>query len=289
MSFLRHGPDRDCARAMSILEATAHSSTNQTLKPAFDAFRSLTPALRKALLESIDIIDNTPNIIDIRNDLLSMLRVAVRPQHRASALERLEGWWFNRVAHMLKPGGGSPLAGFELFEKLRSIAEQFTPDSLPIDYATAHPPTQPDPESDQRRFVLQLKCLSVSPKRIENAILDYYRASQQRGRWAREELLVGDEVAQFEAKLVDEWERMRLILIDDSGRTAAEEELRKVGLDLLKWMETVADVRIRPNVTADYVRRGSYHMLAEDDPARVWWHPLFAERIQALLSASVST
>ena len=47
------------------------------------------------------------------------------------------------------------------------------------------------------------------------------------------------------------------------------------------------DVRIRGTahqVTEKYVMRGSYHILADQDPSRVWWHPKFIGRLETLLT-----
>jgi hypothetical protein len=56
----------------------------------------------------------------------------------------------------------------------------------------------------------QVRGTALSAARVEKAIIDYYRAFEQRSRWAREDLLVGDEVGKYERKLIDEWERYRL-------------------------------------------------------------------------------
>jgi len=39
--------------------------------------------------------------------------------------------------------------------------------------------------------------------RVEYAIRDYYRASEQRSKWAREELLVDGELQSYERELVE--------------------------------------------------------------------------------------
>ena len=49
-------------------------------------------------------------------------------------------------------------------------------------------------------------------------------------------------------------------------------------------MEQEADFRVRPNVTEPYVMRGSYHMLADKNPPRVWWYPKFLERLEQILA-----
>jgi hypothetical protein len=49
-------------------------------------------------------------------------------------------------------------------------------------------------------------------------------------------------------------------------------------------MEFTANFPIRPLVTEPYVMRGSYHILANEEKPRVWWHPKFLERLQVLLA-----
>ena len=131
---------------------------------------------------------------------------------------------------------------------------------------------------------MQLRAIDVGNTRIEKAILDYYRAYEQRSRWAREELLVGDEIGRYEKKLVDEWERYADALSDDLGETATEAQLTKTGREIFRWAEQVADFRIRENVSEAYVMRGSYHMLAGEPAPKVWWHPKYLERLQAALA-----
>lgn len=114
-------------------------------------------------------------------------------------------------------------------------------------------------------------------------MVDYYRAFEQRSRWAREDLLVGDEVERYERKLVDEWDRYRLAILDELDSNATEAALQQAGREIFNWMEQSADIRIRPSVSEDYVRRGSYHALADKDPAIIGWHPQFADRLAALL------
>ena len=179
----------------------------------------------------------------------------------------------------------TPVAGFEIYDKLRAISEQFGPNALPIDYLDARPDGI-DPHTDNRMFVRQLRDIDVGLTRIEKAILDYYRAYEQRSRWAREELLVGDEVESYERRLIDEWERFAAALTDDLDGAASQIELKKVGRQIFNWMEQTADLRIRPNVTELYVMRGSFHILANKTAPSVWWHPRFLERLSDILAES---
>ena len=281
-SMLRPNDGRDCEGAVEGLNDIARTSENKRLKKAFDAFTSLSPEQQRTLVKAIYILDQSPMIDNTADQILDIIKAAVSRQHRLALFERLEGWWFGKAVAQLREGSIQPITGFEVYDKLRSIADQFGPDALPIDFLDAKPDSV-DAAGDDRLFVQQLRIVDVSNPRIEKAILDYYRAFHQRSRWAREELLDGGEVEQYEDRLVDEWERVTLALADEEqDNDLAESELKKIGRQIYKWMEQVADSRIRPNVTEPYVMRGSYHMLSDKMPPRVWWHPKFLEHLEKI-------
>lgn len=284
---------RDPSRALQKLLSVANTSKDKKLKSAFNAFLALSPEQQEMLVVSIQILDSSPNISDTATKIKARIRWNVRREHLEAVYERLEGWWFDKVVRHLSGRSTEPITGFEVHDKIVEITQQFRPDALPIDFLDAFPPTPPDPDgeandalpSDTRRFVAQLRAIPINNRRIEKAILDYYRAFEQRSRWAREQLLIGEELERYERKLVDEWERHFLTLQDDFPIDEADErELQKHGRELYKWMELKADIRLRPQVTEEYVMRGSYQMLADQDPPRVWWHPQFLERLEELLS-----
>jgi hypothetical protein len=281
-ALLRPGEQRDTQTAGEKLLAVTRESSNRELEKAFEAFTALTPQQRADLLKSIQVLDSSPNIIDTVSEIKNRTRYAVLPEHLDRLYERLEGWWFNKVIDHLIGSSIEPIVGMDVHFKIRDIADQFKPDALPIDFYDKFPPTQPDPETDDRVFVHQLKIIALHNKRIKNAILDYYRAFEQRSRWVREELLFDEELSQYERKLVDEWERYFLALQDRfSADNASEADLQKFGREIYDWMEIESNIRIRPEVDEPYVQRGSYQMLA--DELRVGWHPNFVERLRELL------
>lgn len=266
------------------LEKVAHSSKNKSLEPAFRAFLSLSEAERRGLVSQIRIIDDSTRIGDLASKIEQRLALVVNPEHRTGARQRLEGWWHDAAIRHLE-GQRRSLPCAEVFAKARDIAASFGPQALPIDFLEATPVDGFDALSDRRPFVLQLKAVGASLGRIEKAIRDYYRAFEQRARWARENLIDDGELAQYEDRLIDEWERVRLALENEIKMdSAAEEELKATGRKVLTWVELEADVRIRERVTEAYVMRGSYHMLANTGPEhRVWWHPRFRDRVEEIL------
>lgn len=284
--FLRPVKARNSKRALQILIRVADKSENKALTKSFEAFQALTSTQQQQLIDSIQIIDSSPDIIDITPKIKGEL-IAVRREHRNAVYERLEGWWFAKVVKHLRDNSVSLISGFEVRDKICEINDQFKPDALPIDFFDLEIPEQPEISRDNRRFVAQLKEVAVHNKRIEKAILDYYKAFEQRSRWAREELLFGDEIEQYEKRLIDEWERYMLALQDEMPDSDESElECKKLGRKVFNWMEQEADIRIRSQVVEAYVMRGSYHMLADQNPPRVHWHPKFVERLSQLLATT---
>jgi hypothetical protein len=84
--------------------------------------------------------------------------------------------------------------------------EEFKRSALPVDFKSTTPPLSVVADLDKRPFVRQLRRINVGPARVENAIRDYYRASEQRSRWAREDLLIDGELKIYEQELVEAWQ-----------------------------------------------------------------------------------
>lgn len=286
VAALLREPHRHVAQILERLENLSAKSENQHLQPAFAAYRRLTAAQQRELVLRTRVIDGYEDIQQVEKSLLERLAIAVPPDHREPALESLEGWWLKVAINSVR--SSSPIPCAVVFSKVRDIGWSYSPLSLPVSLTHAVPEEEIDPEKDTRPFVLQLKALSVDLKRIENAILDYYRAFEQRAKWVREDLIVEDDLGEYEDRLVDEWDRMRLVIADElEGPPASEDALRKAGRKLLAWMELQADQRIRPGVADGFIIRGSYHILADAGPdCRVWWHPHFPQRVAEILGLS---
>jgi hypothetical protein len=225
-----------------------------------------------------------PMITDLEKGIKKKLDLSVRKEHMDLFYERLEGWWFDKIIrHFIEPNKTS-IKRFELQSKIRDIAEQFEEDALPIDFLDAEPPETPDAANDDRLFVVQLRIIALNNKLIEKAIRDYYKAFEQRSRWAREHLIDDKDLEVYENRLVDEWQRFFYSAVETEGdKVVNEAEYLKTGREIFRWMNTIAQFPIRPKVVEPYVMRGSYHMLADQFPPRVGWHPRFLDRLQDVL------
>jgi len=222
-----------------------------------------------------------PELIDKR------LRT-VRREYRQALFERLEGWWTDLVIKLLTGERNDPVKIQEVSDKLASLADEYRADSLPITFRDRVPGGGADALNDPRTFVEQLRALELPEQRIRYAILDYYRAFEQRSSWARENLLVSGEIEEYEDRLVEEWGRYREIICERITDESAEDSCREAGRELYRWAETsTGELRIRERVTERYVVRGTFQILANSNPEpRVHWHPRFLKRLRGILGAA---
>jgi hypothetical protein len=91
-------------------------------------------------------------------------------------------------------------------------------------------------------------------------------------------------VPRYERRLEDEWGHYTEFAneaLAERTKEPCEAELQQTGRAVYNWMEQKANIPIRRDCTEPYVMRGSYHILANYDPPKVGWHPLFEERLSS--------
>lgn len=276
--------DEDAAFDLLVdLAATSSSAANQK---AYEAFKALTDDQKRGLLSRIDVLTDQSGVIDIGGELRAKVIVGLGATNAAAFIQRLEGWWFQRCLELLStPHAQRPLiSGPEFDAFVTDLRSGFVGEMLPIDQDIARHEEALDAYLD-RCFVLQLRLITDNDSRILTAVRDYYRAFTQRSRWIREHLVTGLEVENYERRLVEEWRIRFDQMIDDLGKTAAEEEMGKLARQLYAWVESGAHRTIRPGVDEPFLGRGSYQMLADD--RRVGWHPEFEARLLSLLEPAM--
>lgn len=236
----------------------------------------------------VSILDGSPRITEIPRLVIDQHLRIIRRESRNAVFERLEGWWANLMIKVLSGERSDAVFGHEVSDKLSAIAEEYRSDSLPITFRSRLPDGQIDAANDPRLFVEQLRDLDVSATRIQNAIIDYYRAFEQRSSWARENLLVSGEMEEYEDRLVDEWARYREVVFEAVQESSGDETFKAAGRELYRWaeLETQA-LRIRERVTEPYVIRGAFHILANSRPSpKIFWNPKFMKRLGELLGVA---
>lgn len=296
-SFLaRLLPDKPVASSdvrtlTELADAVLAESISRLITPITAAFNELSDPEKQDFLERILILDGSPRIGDIPALIRDKHMRSIRREHREFVFERLEGWWIDAVIKQLSGARPEGIFGHEVSDKLSNFAEEYKADNLPITFRGKVPAEEVDTENDPRLFVAQLREIGLSSNRIRSAILDYYRAFEQRSAWARENLLVSGEVEEYEDRLTDEWSRYKDVAFERLKGDSAEDLLREAGATLYNWAEfetgKIESLRIRARVTEPYVLRGSFQILADATPEpRVYWHPRFLDRLGKLLGVA---
>jgi hypothetical protein len=281
---------REAATLTELADSALAKSTAKLIGPIATEFNQLNDIDKRNFLERILILDGSPRIGDIPVTIKSTCMRSVRREHRDFVFERLEGWWNDLVIKQLTGARTEGIFGYEVSDKLAAFAEEYKADNLPITFR-GKVPAEIDTEADPRLFVAQLREIGISSNRIRSAILDYYRAFEQRSAWAREDLLVSGEIEEYEDRLADEWNRYKDVAFERLKDHSVEDALRDAGATLYNWVEfetgKIESLRIRARVTEPYVLRGSFHILADTTPEpRVYWHPRFLDRLGKVLGVT---
>ncbi|MBX8563807.1 hypothetical protein K5D44_03810 [Pseudomonas cichorii] len=291
LKFFLYGADTTKAQPSlwQLTENTLATSKAKSFTKIKELLSKLTELEKEDFVSRITIIDSTPRIGDLPALIKAQKMRPIRAEHRDAVFERLEGWWNDLIIKMLCDPQSEPAYARDVSEKLFNFSEEYKDDNLPITFEDATPTSPIDASIDNRLFVSQLRDLKLSPNRIRNAILDYYRAFEQRSAWARQRLVGSEEIMKYERRLTNEWERTKDVLFDEDALGASIEdcsdpELIAVGKKLYTWAETeaqkLAHLKIRARVTEPYVLRGSFQILANKRPyPTVYWHPQLLDRL----------
>ena len=269
-------PDRTPATsdtACELLLKAAVGSTNATTEGARKAFLALQPEIRKSLCAAIIVFDDAPNITDARDELEEMVVFAAAAENIATLMDYLEGWWFAEVVRMLTNPNSPGTAVSAIRTKIDELREAFKSGQLPMTEPVADATPEEAAAADKRTFVQQIRAVGISDTIVKLAIRDFYRASAQRSRWARENLLLDGEATRYDGELVDRWRR-QFEANRDGLDTASEAAKMECGRKNFHWANQL-QVSFR-NRTEMWLTAGSYQMLA--DRVQVGWHPEYVDK-----------
>ena len=235
----------------------------------FQLFIGLTPDLRHALLESIEVLDGAPLIAELDALIEERIRM-IAPRGKVTiARQQLEGWWWPRICTSLQADKTETISIIEVEEKLDDIRESLKRDALPLDMENVDLPEEKINVLKQMRFVRQLCTVGIDGPRLQYAMRDYYRAFTQRSQWTRLHLVFDGEIGQFEQMLIEEWEPRFHRMCEELAPNCGDVDLKRAGQDIYHWVESEARFPFR-TVTRRFLNVGSYHMLA--NALRIGWH-----------------
>jgi hypothetical protein len=237
----------------------------------------LTAEVQSALVRAIVVVDASADLHAMRKKIVDAVRMTAPRDKLEAFVERLEGWWWSRVARALTRPDDARISVAEVESNFDELREAFQRTTLPIDMAYAEPPQEEAAAYDNRPFVRQLALVGIAGRRLDFAKRDFYRAFEQRSRWTREELLFDGEITDFERRLIEEWEARFEPMKDKLGGSEDETRLCREGQRLVEWVEQDARFPLR-SIVERFLNVGSFHMLA--DRLRVGWHRDFARRLK---------
>ncbi|WP_273239765.1 ABC-three component system protein [Hyphomonas atlantica corrig.] len=270
LRLLRHSPDtRDVQGAVEILRAAASGSNNQTTKAAREAFLALPATDRALLVSNIWVFDQAPDIHNVRLEIEKELFYSAPQGQVETFTDYLEGWWFARVVQALSGEADSAISLAAVQNKIHELRDDFTIFRLPLDPEIDDMPEVTSLPSDERPLVRQMRLIDLNEGEALSALHDYYRAFEQRSRWARESLLLDGEADRYDRALWDAWRRQFLSAASDLPMMCSTADKERAGKSVFRWARNYQKpLRNRDEI---WLSSGSYQILA--DALRIGWHP----------------
>lgn len=282
-SFLRDS-GRDTEAALALLEETAQDSGAKETATSRRRFLELTSAERATFVGRIYVADQSPDLDGVDEEVAARIRPGAPTEQFDTYMDLVWAWW-GRTSIAILSGKRPAVSVAEMLTALEGIRDQFTLDNLPslvevdeVDIETALL------QHEGRTFVHQLKLLSLKPRQLQKAILDYQRAYLQETRWLDVHLVDYDELDRFASLLIDEWERAFDHMCSGLPDDASEDDKRAAGRELLHALSD-STLAIRARFQDPSHARGRRHALA--DVPQIGWHPEFEEHLAALLLQEV--
>lgn len=273
------GTNRDTEHAFDQIKGEL-SNTTPSLSKEFEAFGRLDSSEQKRLVDAIWVIDRAPTIDDLPSKIKEMC-IGVLPTNLDDLYQGLEGWWVSQVVTHMRNGSKTPISVRSIREAVarinallreRELVDPFLDYLLPEDY-----------DWDKRTFVRQLRLIDFNPQLVLLAKRDYFRARSLRDYLVDELYL--SELTSYDQRLIEQWELRFYATIEENCSNVSDEGyLQTLGKSVCNSVlkEVLVPIHQRLPDSTEYVTRGSYHILADDEKnLRIGWHPHFKQRLKS--------
>ncbi|PWK26991.1 hypothetical protein LV89_01803 [Arcicella aurantiaca] len=245
------------------------------LQPSFKAFNKLSNEQKQKLIQSINIRDKALKFDELKRQIQHELQLYFLPKEMELAFNELQGWWYEQcIKHLTNEK--NKITYQEIKNYVRYIADKYKSDNLPIDkYIMGLDVSEAD--YDEMCFVKQLQEINLGKNAINQSKRDYYRASEQRSKWMRENLLNAEEEINYDFRLKDDWKGKFAFLEDEIENVPDEVVIEKCKQFYKQFYgENFPNIFIRTRVTEIFLVKGSCQMLA--DKKSIVWHPNYLKR-----------
>lgn len=269
-SYLRVGATKeDRKKALMALRGAAKESKNETTKAAREAFLKLSDEQVATLLAQVEVIDGHSNLADVISEIEGEL-VLVAPANPELAASNLEGWWLNVIGKCLIKESSASIPLQHIIMKANEIGKSISGETLPIDDPSDLGVKDYSDDDEGQTFVRQMRVVGMPDRIVQRGVEDFYRASAQRSKWARENLLLDEELGKYDAGLEDRWGRKFDAEVMVSAPSSNVDK-QACGQKVCLWASQQS-FPLR-NVVETWITAGSFHGLS--DRLKIGWHPDF--------------
>ena len=272
MELLRPGASKSSVEtARQLLVSAAQESKNSETQIGREEFLKLSELEANALLSRVDVLDKHSNLVDVMAEIEGEL-VLLSPTHASTIASYLEGWWLRVIGKCLIEDGSASIPIQNIIIKASEIGNMFKQDGLPIDDPETLGAKTYSENDEASTFVKQMRAVKLNERALKRGVQDYYRASAQRSKWARENLLLDGESAKYDATLQDQFERKYDAEIS-ATITANDNNCEEFGRHMCNWASQ-QQIQFR-NVVETWITAGSFHGLSER--RLIGWHPRYED------------
>ncbi|MDE1462426.1 ABC-three component system protein [Spartinivicinus poritis] len=265
--------NRNVSEALKNMREISKEKSSIANKKAYVSFNLLSENEQEILLSSVYVITKSPDILTVEEKIKKQIRLSVSASHINAFTSRLEGIWFKKVIEVMQDTDQNGINIGELVDYIDDLRTQFLPGNLPADF-DEHNPDEIEIEDESRVFMRQLSLIGLNSKAIRVAVINYYKAYEQRSKWSREGLVKPGEIQKYLNRLKDEWINQSVLIEMDYDLEQDDNEKIKYGRELYKECQKNSILPIRPGFKSAYVARGTYHTLS--DKMAIGWHPDFS-------------
>jgi hypothetical protein len=272
--FLSTESGRDTAKALELM-LDISTGDNATNKKGYTAFQSLSEVQKKAFLNDIYVVGKSDNLMQIRSKICRYGRQYVASEWVDAFVDRIEGVWFKWCIEALSQNPSGVINMGDIQDFADKIRPEYTTTNLPAEFTDVLPDIL-EIDKDTRNFVQQLRLFNAPKRMTEQAIVNYFRAFEQRTKWASDGLLDPGELSKYDRRLSEQWVEHQSFL-ELMSDIESEQDKRRYSAELYQKCLQNGVVPIRKNFLEAYIAKGSYHILS--DQLKIGWHPDYLEML----------
>ncbi|WP_299494501.1 ABC-three component system protein [uncultured Shewanella sp.] len=272
--YLNPESGRDTAKALELM-LDISTEENATNGKGYTAFQSLSETQKKAFVNDIYVVGKSEDLMQIRSKIYRYGRQYVASEWVEAFVDRIEGVWFQWCIEGLSQDPSGVINLGDIQDLADRIRPEYTAINLPAEFTDALPDIL-EIDQDARSFVQQLRLFNAPNSMVEQAIVNYFRAFEQRTKWACDGLVEPGELSGFDRQLYEQWVEHQSF-IELSHEINSERDKRLYSAELYQKCLQEGVIPIRKNFLEAYVAKGSYHILSEQ--LRIGWHPDYLEML----------